>query len=149
MKKNFNCLQAQQFLQKEPDANTTINAALHDHLAHCAQCRNLADEIEATLNATQPLPFPEPDPFFVTRFEARLLHEQQPFTRLIIKFLQPALATAALAIAITGGVLLGELINNQLPDTTNQHESQAFASDYNLIDEPTDALLQLLDNTNN
>jgi hypothetical protein len=62
---------------------------------------------------------------------------------------QPALATAALLLAIIGGVLLGGVINNQLPANNEHASSQQFASDYNLVDEPTDNLLQLLDDPNN
>ena len=148
--KPLTCRQAQQLLQKEVEFDNPLDRALKSHLSHCEQCRNLAYEIDATLNLATKLAQPELDPFFVTRFEARLYAEQQKFTKHWVRsIVQPALATAALLLAIIGGVLLGGVINNQLPANNEHASSQQFASDYNLVDEPTDNLLQLLDDPNN
>lgn len=147
--KPLTCQQAQKLLQKGVGLDNLLDRALKVHLSQCEQCRNLAYEIDATLNLATKLEQPEPDPFFVTRFEARLYAEQQKLTKTWIRSIaQPAMAAAALLLAIIGGVLLGGVINNQLPSYNQQTSSQQFASDYNLVDEPTDNLIQLLDDPN-
>ena len=77
--KPLTCRQAQQRLQKEVEFDNPVDRALKAHLSQCEQCRNLAYEIDATLNLATKLGPPELDPFFVTRFEARL-YAQQPMS---------------------------------------------------------------------
>lgn len=148
--KPLTCHQAQQRLQKEVEFDNPLDRALEAHLSQCEQCRNLAYEVDATLNLATTLAPPKLDPFFVTRFEARLYAQQSKSAKSWVRsIVQPALATAALLLAIIGGVLLGGVINNQLPSSHEHASSNQFASDYNLVDEPTDNLIQLLDDPNN
>ena len=53
-----------------------VSAGVHAHLAGCAVCRTELDELRAAMGVLDHWQAPEPDPYFMTRFEARLREEQ-------------------------------------------------------------------------
>jgi anti-sigma factor RsiW len=49
-----------------------VPAEVHQHLRGCERCRRELDELQATMNAMDAWEAPEPNPFFVTRVNARM-----------------------------------------------------------------------------
>ena len=47
------------------------------HVSGCEGCRSELEALRATMNALDAWEVPEPNPYFMTRFEARLREEQQ------------------------------------------------------------------------
>ncbi len=47
------------------------------HLAECDRCRRELDELRATMALLDSWKAPEPNPYFLTRFEARLREERE------------------------------------------------------------------------
>ncbi len=146
MKKNeLSCKKVIRNLPEWLEGTPQNNPLIANHLANCADCRHVANQIQATMEAAKPLPMPEHDPYFVTRFEARMEAklQQNGLNRLTI-FLRPAFAVAAVLIAVAGGVLLGNIINNAMSNSAQQQQLMQFAAEYNLADQPTDDLIELI-----
>lgn len=93
--------------------------AAHEHLAACARCRAELAELKDTLNGLDAWQGPEINPYFMTRFKARLLEEQQRkpagwFERLGQRMLygnsnlRPLAATAlGITLLLGGGIFAG------------------------------------------
>jgi hypothetical protein len=58
----------------DPEA---VPATVKAHVAECDGCRRELDELRATMSAMDAWEAPEPNPYFMTRFQARLREEQQ------------------------------------------------------------------------
>lgn len=58
----------------EPEA---VSSLVRSHLANCAACRGELEELQATMAKLDVWEAPEPNPFFMTRFAARLEEERQ------------------------------------------------------------------------
>jgi hypothetical protein len=52
-------------------------AKVQTHVADCAECRDELEELKATLGLLDAWQAPEPSPYFMTRFEARLREERE------------------------------------------------------------------------
>ena len=55
----------------------TVPAAVKTHVAECDGCRRELEELRATMSVMDAWEAPEPNPYFMTRFQARLREEQQ------------------------------------------------------------------------
>jgi len=55
----------------------TAPATVKAHVAECDGCRRELDELRATMSAMDAWEAPEPNPYFMTRFQARLNEEKQ------------------------------------------------------------------------
>src|SRR5271157_106318 len=58
----------------EPEA---AHAEVREHAAGCEACRRELDELRATMALMDDWTATEPNPYFMTRFEARLREEKQ------------------------------------------------------------------------
>lgn len=52
-------------------------AKVQTHVAGCGECRDELDELKATMDLLDTWQAPEPSPFFMTRFEARMREERE------------------------------------------------------------------------
>ena len=55
----------------------TASAEARTHLATCARCRTELEELRRTMNLLDSWEAPSPNPFFMTRMEARLREERE------------------------------------------------------------------------
>ena len=55
----------------------TAPASVRLHVDACAGCRRELEELRATMGAMESWEVPEPNPYFMTRFEARLREEKK------------------------------------------------------------------------
>src|ERR1035438_2470664 len=125
---------------------------VRSHLAGCDRCRRELDELRATMNLLDTWKTPEPNPYFLTRLEARLREEReaQPagwLATLRARFtFQPAahvrpLAAMALTVVLLvgGGAYLGITDWNQPPAAPPQtavvHDLQTMESNAQLLDQ--------------
>ena len=58
-------------------------AAVKEHVGTCDGCRSELEELRATMTALDAWEAPAPNPYFMTRFEARLREEKQKAKALI------------------------------------------------------------------
>jgi hypothetical protein len=54
-----------------------VPAAVKTHVSECDGCRRELEELRATMGLMDDWEAPEPNPYFMTRFQARLREEQQ------------------------------------------------------------------------
>jgi len=137
----------------DPAATTAaLPAKVQAHLAGCDRCRQELAELHATMALLDTWKTPEPNPYFITRLEARLREERKTepagwFATLRARFaLQPIthirpLAAMALTIVLLvgGGTYLGITDWNQPPAATGQtavvHDLQTMESNAQLLDQ--------------
>ncbi|HEY2857650.1 MAG TPA: hypothetical protein VGJ21_04490 [Terracidiphilus sp.] len=93
----------------------TAPAAVKAHVAECDGCRSELDELRATMSAMDAWETPEPNPYFMTRFQARLNEERQArpagfFERLRARMMygsqmhtRPLVAMALTVLLLVGG----------------------------------------------
>jgi hypothetical protein len=55
----------------------TVPATVKTHVSGCDGCRRELEELRATMSLMDAWEAPEPNPYFMTRFQARLREEQQ------------------------------------------------------------------------
>lgn len=55
----------------------TVPATVKAHVAGCDGCRSELEELRATMSAMDAWEAPEPNPYFMTRFQARLEEEKR------------------------------------------------------------------------
>jgi hypothetical protein len=132
--------------------DTALPVELQNHLAGCDRCRLELDELRATMNLLDTWKAPEPNPYFLTQLQARLLEEReaQPagwLATLRARFtFQPAahvrpLAAMALTVVLLvgGGAYLGITDWNQPPAAPPQtavvHDLQTMESNAQLLDQ--------------
>lgn len=94
--------------------SSSVPAAVRQHVESCEGCRNELAALRQTMSALDAWPAPEPNPYFMTRFEARLREEKAaPPASWLEKIkarltLGPQLHTRPLAaMALTVAVLIG------------------------------------------
>jgi hypothetical protein len=133
-----------------------------EHVAECDGCRGELEGLCATMTLMDAWEGPEPSPYFMTKFGARLREEQQAapagwFERLRARFTygpQPhvrplAAMTLAIAMLLGGGAYVG--LNNldqpvaPSPEAAVVHDLQLLDSNAQLLDQ----LETLSDNQNN
>ena len=133
-----------------PDADLPVE--VRNHLAGCDRCRRELDELRATMNLLDTWKTPEPNPYFLTRLEARLREEReaQPagwlatlrarFTFHPVSHVRPLAAMAlTFVLLVGGGVYLGITNWNQPPAAPPQtavvHDLQTMESNAQLLDQ--------------
>jgi hypothetical protein len=122
------------------------------HAAECDRCRRELAELRATLALLDTWEVPEPSPYFMTRFDARLREARQAepaswIARLRARFVYgPAmhvrpLAAMALSVLLLlgGGAYLGitdlDQPAKQTPQTAVVHDLQTLDSNAQLLDQ--------------
>jgi hypothetical protein len=137
----------------EPEIlNAEGNHELQSHLAECAACHAQLDELRATMALLDTWQAPEPNPYFLTRLNARLDEERQAVpagwfeklrarvvfgTRLTLRPVAAMAMTAALLVG--GGGYLG--FSNWNPPTPPPvqtavvHDLQTLDSNAQLLDQ--------------
>jgi anti-sigma factor RsiW len=133
-----------------PDAD--LPDEVRNHLAGCDHCRRELDELRATMNLLDTWKTPEPNPYFLTRLEARLREEReaQPAGWLAtlrahlvfhpVSHVRPLAAMAlTIVLLVGGGAYLGITDWNQPPAATGQtavvHDLQTMGSNAQLLDQ--------------
>ncbi len=158
------------FESEELNAAVTNDASLNEtqaHLAECSDCREQLAELRATMALLDTWEAPEPNPYFLTRLNARLDEEREAapagwFERVRARFvygsrwsvrsMRPVAAMAmTLALLVSGGAYIslsnGGLFSGQ-SDQPNQaavvHDLQTLDNNAQLLDQ-----LESLSNQNN
>ena len=145
----------------------SVPAKVHAHVAECETCRRELKELKATMGLLDAWEAPEPNPFFMTRMQARLRQERDaaPAGWLARKFLSiraelsygsrmHARPLAAMALTIMlllgGGAYLDLAVWNQpgQPQTnaTVVHDLQTLDNNAQVLDQMED--LATTDNDN-
>jgi hypothetical protein len=130
-----------------------VPAKVRDHVDACEGCRAELEALRATMNVMDAWQAPEPNPYFMTRFEARLREEKNApragwLERLRDRwFLSPQqlharpLAAMALTVAVLvgGGAYLNSYWEQPQVKTTPQtavvHDLQTLDSNAQLLDQ--------------
>jgi hypothetical protein len=97
----------------DPEA---VPAAVKTHVSECDGCRRELEELRATMSVMDAWEAPEPNPYFMTRFQARLReeHQAQPagfFERMRARLMmrshhlhtRPLVAMAMTVLLLVGG----------------------------------------------
>lgn len=90
-----------------------------NHLQQCEKCANLYSEFQATFGIIETEKEIKVNPFLKTRINQQIANrkiKQKPL-KAWNKLLQPALVTFLLLIAISSGVLLGNIYGSSANDT--------------------------------
>lgn len=128
------------------------NSEAASHLAACTACRTQLDELRAAMAMLDAWEVPQPNPYFLTRFNARLEEERQAapanwFERMRARFvygsrmsLRPVAAMAmTVALLLGGGAYLGFTDWTQPPAVPVQaavvHDLQTLDSNAQLLDQ--------------
>lgn len=100
-------------------------AAIKEHLAGCAACRDEISRFEAVSEALDSLEGAEPDPYFAPRLKRLAASGRRSgWPR---RVLVPAAATAAAALSLSLGAFLGRALYAE-PDVTSSNGNGALAS---------------------
>ena len=133
-------------------SDTDLPIKVQTHLAGCDRCRRELDELRATMNLLDTWKTPEPNPYFLTRLEARLREEReaQPAGWLAtlrahlvfhpVSHVRPLAAMAlTIALLVGGGAYLGITDWNKPPAAPPQtavvHDLQTMESNAQLLDQ--------------
>jgi len=125
---------------------------VHAHLAGCDCCRRELEELRATMNLMDAWQMPEPNPYFLTRLEARLreAREVEPagwFGRMRARFaygpathVRPLAAMAMTVILLVGGGAYLDLTNWEKPtapvvQAAVVHDLQTMDNNAQLLDQ--------------
>jgi hypothetical protein len=135
------------------DKGAAMNAEVEEHLAVCAECSEQLKELRATMALMDAWEAPEPNPYFMTRFAARLEEEKQAapagwFERVWARLqygsrmtLRPVAAMALTAAVLVGGGTYLELGHVDSPITPQPvqaavvHDLQTLDSNAQLLDQ--------------
>lgn len=125
-------------------------ASVKTHVETCAACRRELEELRATMAAMDAWEAPEPNPYFMTRFEARFREEKaKPATwleRLRARFAygsqmhtRPVAAlTLAIVVLVGGGAYLDVYWQQPTappPQTAYVHDLQTLDDNAQILDE--------------
>jgi anti-sigma factor RsiW len=141
----------------------TVAAEVHAHAKNCARCHKELAELQATMAALDAWEAPEPNPYFLTRFKARLSEERalEPvglLARWVARFragvnygpskqLRPLAATASTLLLLIGsGTYLG--LTNWTRPAQPQTEA-TVVNDLQTMDNNAQVLDQLESLSNN
>jgi len=136
-------------------ASAALPSKLQSHLAECDRCRREMDELRATMALLETWKAPEPNPYLLTRLEARLREEREAepegwSARLRARFafgpqthVRPLAAMAlTVVLLLGGGTYLGISDWNQPPSVPIQ---AAVVNDLQTMDNNAQLLDQLED----
>lgn len=130
----------------------TVPAEVHQHLAGCERCRRELDELNATMKAMDAWVVPEPNPFFVTRVNARMREARQAepagwLARIRARFSQgpranmrPLAAMALTVLLLVGGGTYLSVSNLVAPapqpnsDAAVVHDLQTLENNAQVLD---------------
>jgi predicted anti-sigma-YlaC factor YlaD len=144
--------------QSPEDIDAVRDAAVGDavklHLAECADCRQQLEDLRATMSLLDTWEAPEPNPYFLTRLNARLDEEREAapagwYERLRARLvygsrlgLRPVAAMAlTVAVLIGGGAYLG--FNNWDQAVVQPPAQAAVVHDLQTLDNNAQLLDQL------
>jgi predicted anti-sigma-YlaC factor YlaD len=134
------------------ELNAGVRAELDEHLENCVACRQQLDELRATMKLMDAWEAPEPNPYFLTRLNARLEEERaaQPAgwlermkARLVYGSrltMRPVAAMAlTVAVLVGGGAYLGlsdlETPKSPQPQAAVVHDLQTMDSNAQVLDQ--------------
>lgn len=134
------------------DLNAGVRAELDGHLEGCTMCREQLNELRATMKLMDAWEAPEPNPYFLTRLNARLDEERtaEPASwleRLKARMvygsrltMRPVAAMAlTVAVLVGGGAYLGmsdlEGPRSPQPQAAVVHDLQTMDSNAQLLDQ--------------
>jgi len=137
-----------------------LPAKAQEHLAGCDRCRGELDKLRATMKLLDAWKTPEPNPYFLTRLEARLKEEREAApagwlatlrARFVFQSVAHVRPLAAMALTVVllvgGGAYLGITNWYQPPAIPTQtavvHDLQTMESNAQLLDQ-----LETLSNNN-
>jgi len=141
-------------------AKAALPAKVQAHLVECDRCRRELDELRATIGLLDAWKTPEPNPYFLTRLEARLKEEREAApagwlatlrARFVFQSVAHVRPLAAMALTVVllvgGGAYLGITNWYQPPAIPTQtavvHDLQTMESNAQLLDQ-----LETLSNNN-
>jgi hypothetical protein len=132
-------------------------AKVQTHVAECGECRGELDELKATMDLLDAWQAPEPSPYFMTRFEARLREEREAapagwfarrFARLHDRMTygsglhaRPLAAMALTVMLLIGGGAYLDLTMSNTPTQSNGqnaavvHDLQTLDSNAQVLDQ--------------
>jgi hypothetical protein len=133
-------------------APATLPEEAQTHLAGCEVCRQELEELRATMNLLDAWKTPEPNPYFLTRLEARLREEREAepagwlaslrahFAFQPVSHVRPLAAMAlTVVLLVGGGAYLGITDWNQPPSATGQiavvNDLRTMESNAQLLDQ--------------
>ena len=127
-----------------------VNSEVDSHLANCSACRTQLEELRATMALLDAWEAPEPNPYFLTRLNARLDEEREAapaswYEKLRARLvygtrltLRPVAAMAlTVAVLISGGAYLGLSTWDQppAPQAAVVHDLQTMDNNAQLLDQ--------------
>ncbi|MGD0682528.1 MAG: hypothetical protein ABR990_10785 [Terracidiphilus sp.] len=152
MRKKSNCTGMDAKLANLLLDPAAVSDKLQNHLAECERCRLELDELRATMNVLDAWKTPEPNPYFLTRLEARLREEREAqsagwlaalrdrFTFQPVAHVRPLAAMAlTVLLLVGGGAYLGITDWNQPKAAPGQtavvHDLQTMENNAQLLDQ--------------
>jgi hypothetical protein len=136
------------------EENNSTREEIRSHLAECADCRQQLEELRATMALLDTWEAPEPNPYFLTRLNARLDEERQAapanwYEKLRARLvygsrlgLRPVAAMAmTVALLVGGGAYLG--LNNWEQPVAQPAVQTAVVHDLQTLDNNAQLLDQL------
>jgi hypothetical protein len=127
----------------------SVPATVKTHVSECDGCRRELDELRATMSVMDAWEAPEPNPYFMTRFQARLREEQQARpagwlerlrTRMLLgtqRHTRPLAAMALTVLLLLGGGAYLDMYWKAPPqkDTAVVHDLQTLDNNAQLLDQ--------------
>lgn len=126
-------------------------AAVKEHVGTCDGCRSELEELRATMTALDAWEAPAPNPYFMTRFEARLRDEKQKAPAGLLERLKARLElsprmharplaamTLTMCLLLGGGAYLNvywEAPPAAPPETAVVHDLQTLDNNAQLLDQ--------------
>jgi len=139
--------------------NTSMDEGIHSHLAECDACRQQLEELRATMSLLDSWKAPEPNPYFLTRLNARLDEEREAapanwpmswYEKLRARVvygsrlgLRPVAAMAMTVVLLVGGGAYLGLNNWDQPVTQPPAAQAAVVHDLQTLDNNAQLLDQL------
>ena len=155
----MNCNEMETKLADMLLAPETVSAEVNSHVAACANCAKQLDELRATMAVLDTWEAPEPNPYFMTRFSAKLEEERKAapagwLERLRARYMygqglhaKPLVAMAmTVVLLLGGGTYLGITNWDQPPVLPPQ---AAVVHDLQVLDNNAQVLDQLESLSNN
>jgi len=128
----------------------SVPARVHEHVTECEGCRSELDSLKATMAVMDAWKAPEPNPYFMTRLNARMREEREAapagwLARLRAGFaygprshVRPLAAMALTVMLLVGGGTYLETNLNPAPKPSNEaavvHDLQTLDNNAQLLD---------------